>query len=303
MFYKSERTTTLDKKYITKVSLPDFSDYVNGSAVDKEAFLKDFKKRDLFTTLQGLFRSITAEELTTFCTNKGNPNLYGEKLLQWIASSACTSFTSEQRQAMIGFTAIIATESFSKFIPGTQGANLATCSAVPPIISCFRHLKPVVVDGIEYVFDYNSWQKTNVDILPYLMGKGLGCAIQNKGVIADAIEELAAIGANMSDNDILALLAPPANRVFYPKNFPSKSLPKDLKTEAYNSLGYFERCMMLNFWIYKTHHPDMIRDPFNWDKQQPMLFPLSSKTTSPNLDTKWMNLFNNVRLNPEVEVD
>jgi hypothetical protein len=299
MFYKSERTKHLTVDY-SSPDLPNFDKYVSGTPNEKEAFLAEFKKRDLFTTVQELFKRITSEELVEYCTD--GIYLKGELLLKWISSPECTRFTILEKQAMLGFTAIIANESFSKFVPGSQTTNLATCSAVPPILSCFKHLRVKSIDFYEdgdnklIPMSYEFWQETNPKVLPYIMGRGLGNAIQNKQTMSDATDELDLIIAELGEEQVVKLLEPSPNRVFYPKNFPSNSLPKGMKIDAYNSLNYFERCMILGMWLFKHKHPDMILNPFEWaENTHYYIEPSSIHTVPAGLDASWMQLFNRVK--------
>ena len=106
----------------------------------------------------------------------------------------------------------------------------------------------------------------------------------------------------MGEDEVVKLLSPAPNRVFYPKNFPGKSLPKDLKADSYNALGYFERCMILGCWLFKHKHPNMLLDPTNWSSTKHYFVqPAVSGSAPLGLDHTWMNLFNKVKQVDEVD--
>lgn len=306
-----------------KLQLPNFSYYVNGSPAEKEEFLKKFKSNDYFSTILGLLKRVDPYKLyeynenafscgEAFCYNHEDAEVprvltrehanyiyvNGAKLLKWITSSDCTIFSQEEKQAIIGFTAIIAIEPWSKIVSGTQSTNLRTCAAVPPILSVFKESF-----GIPYNNWFNHWGGGNdcelvtaKPVWPYLMGKSLATTLGNRNAMVAAIEELQQVDQKIGTDELVRLVTPPSNRVYYPKNLAIKAIDKELSVDTYNSLGYFERCMILGFWLFKYKHPLMIRDVTSFeslDMQEPMWL---GDFAQEALGTNWMNLFNSVQL-------
>lgn len=247
----------------------------------KQDFLNEFCRKMLFSRIVMELSKIPLAQcvadvkgIETPILNNGRVN--GGAFLSYFKDEVYGKFPGLEltSAAALTFMAMIARESRSNMILGSQNKTPELCAAVPPILLAFKNQVP-----------YSAWD-IHPAVRPFLLGKDLAAAVSHKDAMNEAVEELNNLMSvkGMSYDAMMAVVTPAKTRCWMPKDIAAsyqvikpKTGQKEALATNYNSLDGFERSMILNLWFFTHDHENMVVNINDFDSRTRMWMPVEAK--------------------------